>query len=292
VKLNAHCFWMMWQYLVAGQFERTVAVCDRGMELADLIGSAPVQYGSIKAIALSNMGRFDEVDAAIAQEVTDDDHPFGQLMASLARSVHLTNLGAWGPAARSLTETLEGATAMLRVRFQAWAGSLLAVVAAQCRADGGDTVPDPDALPRWGTWTKGLTAARVALADGEPAAAIALAIPLLPAVGETPNAEHVSAFDVVARAQLAIGDHAAALDATTRGIDLGEPMGFGSILWRLRAVRVLALDGLGRTDEAAGEAAKARAEVTELAGRIADPGLRTWFERQASSFEISPSSRQ
>ena len=292
VKLNAHYFLMMWQRLVAGQFEGTVACCDRGIELADLIGSAPVQYGSIKAIALSNMGRFDEVDAAIAQEVTDDDHPFGQLMASLARSAHLTNLGAWGPAALTLAETLEGATAMSRVRFQAWAGSLLAVVAARCRADGGEAVPSPDSIPRFGTWTKGLIAAQVALADGKPADALALTNPLLPAADDVPHADHVSVFDVVASAQLALGDHAAALDAASRGIELGEPMCFGSILWRLRAVRSRALDGLGRSDEAAREAASARAEVTDLAGRIADPDLRAWFERQASSFEISPSSRQ
>ena len=181
---------------------------------------------------------------------------------------------------------------MSRVRFQAWAGSLLAVVAAHCRADGGDTVPDPETIPRFGTWTKGLTGAQVALADGEPADAIALANPLLPAADDEPHADHVSVFDVVARAQLALGDHAAALDAATRGIELGEPMCFGSILWRLRAVRARALDRLGRTDEAAREAASARADVADLAGRIADPDLRAWFERHASSFEISPSSRQ
>ena len=64
MKLNAHCFWMMWQHLLAGQFEEAVAMCDRGIDLAELIGSAPVQYGSIKAMALSYMGRFDEVEAA------------------------------------------------------------------------------------------------------------------------------------------------------------------------------------------------------------------------------------
>ena len=87
VKLNAHCFWMMWQYSAMGRFADAVAMCDRGIALADLIGSQPVQYGSIKAIALTEAGRFDEVDAAIGQEVTDDDHPFGQAMAFHARSV-------------------------------------------------------------------------------------------------------------------------------------------------------------------------------------------------------------
>ena len=39
VKLNAHCFWMMWQYQGFGRFAESIATCDRGMELADLIGS-------------------------------------------------------------------------------------------------------------------------------------------------------------------------------------------------------------------------------------------------------------
>ncbi len=285
VKLNAHCFWMMWQHLVAGQFERAVATCDRGIELAELIGSAPVQYGSIKAMALSYMGRFDEVDAALAEEVTDDDHPFGRVMASLARSAHLVNLGAWGPAAVSLAETLEGATAMARVRFQLWAGSLLAVVAAHCRAETEGEVPDPAAIPSFGTWSGGLTAAQVALADGDPARALALASPLLPTGDETPLADHVAIFDVAARSQNALGDHAAALDAATRGIERAEPMRFGAILWRLRAVRALAFAGLGRAEDAERESKAARAEVVLLSARIIDLELRAWFERQTSSFD-------
>ena len=43
VKLNAHCFWMMWQYQALGRFADSVATCDRGIELSDLIGSSPVQ---------------------------------------------------------------------------------------------------------------------------------------------------------------------------------------------------------------------------------------------------------
>ena len=136
-ELNAHCFWMMWQNLAWGRFDAAVAMCDRGIQLADLIGSEPVQYGSIKAIALTEAGRFDEVDAAISQEVTDDEHPFGQAMASLARSVFLTRIGAWGPALASLNDTLRRAEAVSRVWMQYWAGSLIAVVTAHAgqRAD-------------------------------------------------------------------------------------------------------------------------------------------------------------
>ena len=47
------------------------------------------------------------VDAAIAQEVTDDEHPFGQAMASHARSVFLARIGAWGPALASIDAVVD-----------------------------------------------------------------------------------------------------------------------------------------------------------------------------------------
>jgi class 3 adenylate cyclase len=281
VRLNAHCFWMMWQYSRFGRFADAVATCDRGIELSDLIGSAPVQYGSIKAIALTEAGRYDEVDAAIGQEVTDDDHPFGKAMASHARSVFLTRVGAWGPAAESLTETLAWAEQLTRVWMQYWAGSLMALVGAQCRIETVGSVPDPESLPAFGEWRTGLAAAHVALAQGELLQALDLATPACPRSEDvTPVADHVRAFDVVAQAQLGLGDHAAALDAATRGLELAEQMEFGSLIWRLRRVHGLALDALGR-DDASDVLARADAEFEVLADRITDPELRGWFERQA-----------
>ncbi|HYN33107.1 MAG TPA: AAA family ATPase [Ilumatobacteraceae bacterium] len=287
VKLNAQCFWMMWQYLNAGRFDDAVATCDRGIQLADLIGSAPVQYGSIKAIALTEAGRYDEVQAAIDQEVTDDDHPFGQAMASLARSALLTRLCAWGPAAESLTETLAWADQLNRVWMQFWAGSSMAAVREHCRVESVGEVPDPELLPSFGEWSVGLTAAQVALAQGDFTRAVDLALPLCPQPSyPTPNADHVRSLDAMAQAHLALGDHDAALVAASHGLGLAETMGFGALIWRLRHVRALALESLGRGDEAAPESALAGTEFRVLAQRIADPDLRAWFERQP----LAPSS--
>lgn len=281
VKLNAQCFWMMWQYLAAGRFADAVVTCDRGIELADLIGSAPVQYGSIKAIALTEAGRFDEVPAAIDQEVTDDDHPFGQAMASLARSALLTRLCAWGPAAESLCETLAWADQLNRVWMQFWAGSLMALVTAQCQLETVGSVPDPESLPTYGEWRTGLAAAQVALTDGDLPQAVDLATAVCPRFDDvTPTPDHVRALDVVAQAQLGLGDHVGALEAATRGLALAESMEFGSLIWRLRRVRALALEALGRHDEASAESERGAAEFTVLADRISDPELREWFERQ------------
>jgi len=279
VKLNAHCFWMMWQYSAMGRFTDAVVTCDRGIALADLIGSAPVQYGSIKAIALTEAGRFDEVDAAIDQEVTDDDHPFGQAMASHARSVFLTRIGAWGPALDSLDDTLTRAEQVSRVWMQYWAGSLMAIVKAYAGQEA-DLRSAASGSQVFGEWHHGLTGAQVALAEGDATRAIELALPACPSDGVSPIADHVRALHVVGSAHLALGDHPAALDAADRGLGLAEAMGFGAVTWQLRRIRGLALDALGDS-EAGAVLAVADAEFHTLAGRIADPELRRWFERQS-----------
>jgi tetratricopeptide (TPR) repeat protein len=278
VKLNAHCFWMMWQYSAMGRFDDAVATCDRGIELADLIGSAPVQYGSIKAIALTEAGRYDEVDAAIAQEVTDDEHPFGQAMASHARSVFLTRIGAWGPALASIDDTLNRAEQVSRVWMQHWAGSLMAVVAAHAGRDAELESAVTDARV-FGEWNHGLTGAEVALAEGDVTRALELATPVCPTDGQTPIADHVRALLLVAQAQQAVGNHPAVLDAVDRGLALAESMGYGALIWQLRRVRGLALEALG-AGESAEVLAAAAAEFRVLADRIADAELRAWFERQ------------
>ncbi len=280
VKLNAHCFWMMWQYLALARFADCVATCDRGIELADLIGSEPVQYGSIKAIALAEMGRFDAVAGAIEQEVTDDDHPFGQACASLARSVYLCRVGAWEPAAVSLGDTLDRADALSRIWMQAWAGGLLWVVAAHVEAETGH---DPEALTKlptiMGRTPNGLAAAEIALIEGRPRDAVD-ALATLVGDDHAISRDMLSALDVTARALLAVGDHAAAIAAADRGIAAAEPLEYGSILWRFRAVRARALEATGSVEAARKEHDHARAAFMVLADRIDEPDLREWFERQ------------
>jgi class 3 adenylate cyclase/tetratricopeptide (TPR) repeat protein len=278
VKLNAHCFWMMWQYSSMGRFADAVATCDRGIALADLIGSEPVQYGSIKAIALAEAGRYDEVDAAIGQEVTDDDHPFGQAMASHARSVFLARICAWGPALDSINDTLARAEQVNRVWMQYWAGSLMAVVAAYAGQQV-DLASAVNEAGMFGEWHHGLTGAQVALAEGDFERVIRLAAPACPTDRQPPIADHVRALHTLALAHLALGDHPAALDTADQGLALGEPMEFGAVVWQLRRVRGLALEALG-DDQAAAVLAAAEGEFRVLAARIADPELRLWFERQ------------
>lgn len=281
VRLNAHCFWMMWQYFAAGRFADCVSTCDRGIELAGLLGTSPVQYGSIKALALTEMGRFDEVETALAQEVTDDDHPFGQAMAMFGRSAYLVRIGAWPEAAAALEETIERASALSRVWMSVWAASMLAIVAAELRVSGS---ADAEALAEvaggLGDWSRGVTGAQIALVEGRAAESLALVERDLTGTGEH---DRVVALDVASRARLAFGDPGLALETADAGLAVAEGTGFGALEWRLRAVRARALGELGRSGEAAAERERATGLVTTLAGRIEDPTLRDSFGRLAAA---------
>ncbi|MFT5201211.1 MAG: class 3 adenylate cyclase/tetratricopeptide (TPR) repeat protein [Candidatus Aldehydirespiratoraceae bacterium] len=276
VKLNLHCFWMMWQLLGFGPIEASVEMCDRGIELADLIGSEPVQYGGIKAIALSEMGRYDEVDGAIAQEVTDEDHPFGQAMASLARSVFLARIGAWGPAATALDDTLRRAEELSRVWMLGWAGSLRAVASAQLQAEShGDTPDVADGGSDFANWLSGLNKAEVALTERRYPDAIASAQKIIDRSGDSSRRDRGAAYDVLARAHLGLGQQDAAANAARLGLEIARDIGHGAIVWRLMMAEAVATET---------SADAATAEFRTLADRIADPELRGWFERQ----ELAP----
>ena len=278
VRLNAHLFWMMWQYLAAGRLRDCVATCDRGIELAGLIGTPPVQYGSIKAVALSEMGRFDEIAGALSQEVTDDDHPFGQAMAMFGRSIYLARLGAWRAAADSLVDTLDRATELSRVWMQMWSASLLRIVAAHLRSAGEDVTDLIDLAHTFGDWDRGATGAEVALIEGRPADAVAL---LEHSLEGPVSRDRVVALDAAARAHLALGDYATAAEVAQRGLAMADETEFNSLGWRLGQVAAHALDALDDPAGAARLAANADAVFDLLLERITEPGLRDSFRSLA-----------
>ena len=132
VRLKEHYFWLMWHYLGRGELLRCVQTCDLGIELARQLGSAPVQYGSIKALALTELGRYDLVDAALDEEVTDDEHPFGQANQAFARASYLGAIEAWEPAAVAALDAMQRGAALSRV----WMQQGMLTVATSLRAHG------------------------------------------------------------------------------------------------------------------------------------------------------------
>ena len=87
------------------------------------LGSPPVQYASIKGLALTDLGRFDEAWAAFQAEVADDAHPFGRCMRELGIAIWLEALGALDRAEAAAKEVLEEAgTAVARLDAEGHGG--------------------------------------------------------------------------------------------------------------------------------------------------------------------------
>jgi tetratricopeptide (TPR) repeat protein len=282
VRLKEHCFWMMWVYWGSARFDQCVAVCDRGIDLAAQLGSAPVQYGSIKAVALSQAGRFDEVDAALAEEVTDDEHPFGQACALLAKADYLLTIDALDQAATVGTEALRRAIDLSRVWMQRWLVSLLTAVRARL-AERGRPVPAEvdELLSASSIGPSNLARAEADVREGRPEVALeALAAPE-PELEAGARYRELGELQVlVAEAHLALGHFDDVERVCRAAIERTDATGHGSVVWKLRMLRALALEARGDHAAAADERARAAAQFTTLRDRIADPALRRCFEEQ------------
>ena len=57
-RLKEVYFGMMWSNIVWGRPEEAVACCDEGIRLAGELGVPPVQYPTLKALALLRLGRY------------------------------------------------------------------------------------------------------------------------------------------------------------------------------------------------------------------------------------------
>jgi len=291
VRLKEHLFWLMWQYWSRGDFERSVEACDRGIELAEQLGSAPVQYGSIKAIALVDLGRFDAVEAALAQEVADADHPFGQAMQQLGRTVFLERIDAREAAMATGRDALRRAGELSRTWMQSWLRELLGSLAArmgkpeqEIQAWFGDPV-----APGFGI--AGVAEVHRAIADGRAESAIDSLV-------ESRDAQHrhalrrhwIESGDALAAAQLAAERPADAAATALEALAAAKETGCESLAWRLEARLAQAHERLGNAAEAATWRSAARTRHAALAERLGDPALRRAFESQplARSFAESP----
>ena len=131
LRLKEHLFGLMWQYWLRGEFEQCVATCDEGIALSAQLGSPPVQYPTIKALALIDLGRFDEAWASLQEEVADEAHPFGRCMRELGMACWLEALGALDRAEAKAHEVLEEAARLSRTWMQSFMADLLGVIAAR-----------------------------------------------------------------------------------------------------------------------------------------------------------------
>jgi tetratricopeptide (TPR) repeat protein len=282
VRLKEHYFWLMWHYLWLGQLERSIETCDLGIELARQLGSPPVQYGSIKALALTELGRFDMVETALAQEVTDDAHPFGQANEAYARALYLNALEAWLPAVDAALDAMQRGASLSRVWIQRDMLSLAITLEAKAGDDVRTTTSEIEAIVRAADVRPSLLAqAERRLAAGDPLGAIDR---LLEAIAVL-EASYVDRdlgwnFECAARAYTELEEYDAALAAIDRAFTLPTTAARLPLTWRLHRCRGNLFERLGRTGDARIETGLSEDQFRSLAARIPNPDLQRWFEAQ------------
>ena len=122
----------MWLYWIRAELERCVEICDKGIALSDQLGTEPVQYPTIKAMALMDL-RADSTrpGTSLQQEVADEDHRFGAAVKQLGISVYLERVGAFDESFERALEALKEAQALNRTWMQRWLVDLLEVLAGR-----------------------------------------------------------------------------------------------------------------------------------------------------------------
>jgi predicted ATPase/class 3 adenylate cyclase len=288
LRLKEHLFSLMWHHFARAEFEQCVAACDDGIALSAQLGSPPVQYASIKGLALTDLGRFDEAWAAFQAEVADDAHPFGRCMRDFGIAIWLESVGTLERAEARAKAVLAEAGRLSRTWMQSSMVDLLATIGARRGAagaelaewverKGGEIGFHPSALPR----------AELALARG----ACAEALDLAGRVAERSARAGLGRACILAR-ELGVR----ALAGLERWEELqthaasalaeAEAAGFRTRTWRILATRARARDARGDAAGARADRSAAGALVDALAARIVDPELRAAFQADPMVLQV------
>ncbi len=279
-KLNGLYFAQMWRFLHWGDFERGVATCERGVEVAGRLGVPPVQYPTLKAANLMMLGRYREAWRALQAEIADNEHPFGLAFRELGEGLYLYELAAYERAATTLRRVAVQATRLSRgwMRQIAESGLALATLRAgtldfaRARRVWDELDTRRPAIP----FT--ITTAEILLTQGEAdAALVRLELAAIHADERGSRPRQTAIAEQRSRALLLLGRAEEAVAAADAALPLAEAMQYHPMVWRLRAARAAALAALGRPEAAAVDRRAAAAIVRELAATIEDEELQRGF---------------
>jgi predicted ATPase/class 3 adenylate cyclase len=278
IALNEHLFESMWTYWKLGRFADCVTCSDRATTLAGRLGIPPVQYATIKSFALADLGRFDEAWQALEQEVADDDHPFGRAFQLLGQTWWYLASGDVERVLRDVPRVFADARELRRAWMSRWAEDMLASAIVATHPDGTSAAALKAAVEAAGgrLTGDGLVAARLLAGNADAALAeCERSLPQLDAEGR--GRPYWTTAELRARALLALGRFAEVCDAVDATLAVVMPLGWQSLVWRLRASRAVALAGLGDKPAAAAERRAAVDILMTVAGTLRDPAARARF---------------
>ena len=275
IRLNAHYFRMMWFTLGAGKPERCIEICDAGIELAYRIGSLPVQYPTIKALALMELGRFGDAWAALDAEIADEAHRFGAALAELGRMQYEIFVGDHEAAFERAPQVISESHALVRAWMLRWTAGALAAVAPLFRGESA-VLDRIDALIA-DTQAALVPIDQVALALGRgDATAARAALPAQPERGRPTHNAQLAALQLTAEIEAADVHWAAAREAIVAAVDLVRTRHSRNQLWRLLGPAGADRDSAWPRSEAAAKSrAEAAALLAELGATVPDPRHRS-----------------
>jgi tetratricopeptide (TPR) repeat protein len=274
VRLNAHYFRMMWFTLATGEPQRCVEICDAGIELAYRIGTLPVQYPTIKALALMELGRFGDAWTALDAEIADEAHRFGAALAELGRLQHDIHVGDYEAALARAPHVIAESHALVRAWMLRWITSALASLAPLFfgesavldRIDSllGETQSPPIAVDL----------AALALGRGDPGAARAALAAGIDRGSPTFNSP-LAALQLTAEIEAAEGQWAPAREAIVAAVAMARERHSRNQLWRLLGQQARIETALGLNETADKTRAEAKALLAELSATVPDLGQRS-----------------
>jgi predicted ATPase/class 3 adenylate cyclase/tetratricopeptide (TPR) repeat protein len=285
VRLNRLYFALMWENLYWGQYSRAVECCDAGIDLARTMGVPPVQYPSLKALALIYLGRYAEAWDTLQQEVADDVHPFGRAMRYLATGVYFYELAAYERALEFFKRLDTAARRVNRAWLLAWAqiglgASLLHLgrvadarakeVAPSSKVTAGCEIAAP-CLPVEISLVEG----RFAEVYRQTEEATRRA-----ELRERPP-DLLVAREAQVRSLLGLDRAADALILADATLTLARQLKHSSMVWRLEGHRASALAHLGDSEAATAARQAVMRVIDELAAAIDEPDLRAGFREAA-----------
>lgn len=286
IRLKEFYFSLMWHYWVRGEFERCVEVCDQGVALAAQLGSEPVQYSTIKALALMDLGRFDAASDALEQEISDEQHPFGRAMRQLGVAAYLEHLGALDRAAIVGRELLEEARRLKRTWMQQWMVDMLTALSARMGDRELRDYVDTTAAAI-GFRPSSLAVAERRLAEGNPGEALELLEQFSRAAEQSGiRRNRVVALEAELRALGALGRWAEMARRADAALLEGEGIGFKAMTWRIRSQRARARLELGDRTGATRNREAARQVLESLLTSVPDQGLRACLEADPTARQI------
>jgi tetratricopeptide (TPR) repeat protein len=288
VRLNDILFSLMWLYYRQAKFALCVECCDEGTAVARRIGAKPVQYASIKGLALLDLGRFDAAWNSFQQEVADEDTPFGRAQRDLGIAAYYAEVLAFERADAAARDVIEQARKVGRPWIRAWAQTILASAALSLRGVEGDTADAiREELRRSGARLSPEVLGEALLAAGAAGEALDQAEDALAAIAATQRTREATiAFgrrawpallDIKARALIALERADEALPLVDEAIAFARAQDYRRVLWRLLATLGAAREALGQTEAAARAYDEAAASVAALAETIPDDRLRRGF---------------